>query len=685
MNRATRASFALAVLLAAGPAWAKGAKPVPPPRAPNPALPPGCERLADGRDSALSHDGRRLAFARWGPSGEVDYRGDDIPASKVYVRDLAAKKEARVPGVRGVPVAWTTAGGLALSSGVVVDPTTGKRIEATAALPAGVRADSIAWTRDGTRLAYVPVRDDKALLRDGHAALAHITEIDGSGKERAFEFGEGLSPGEQSMLAWSADDKRLAFNAIFFRRGSVPPRLAGYLDLTAEPAETIVDEIPMTNGIPGLHAARAPMLPHAGTTGPTIGDDVWDSKASLLAFVTGGGDGDADIWIYDVETEQRRRQTSDGATKWSPAVDDAGRRVAFLTGVVPSMPMRGRLTLAPELLEIANARLCVVDLLTGAIAAHAIPGGPAYPGRVRWAPDDARVIYEIHGGAAQGTYAQTVAPVGPAPAGMTRPRDVGISSEDEVLAGLRSPSAQRVEVAAERAASEWSPRLRDGLREALSRWADAEDYRPATAILRVLEGARALEALPEIRAALGSKAELTVLRAIDAVVSLDGRVALADLDALRAKGPTTRARSGAAVAMAALGDERGWPDVETAAKSKDADVRGAVARSLRTVRLAKSVDLLLTLVSDEARLYTTHGGDIVVGDHAVESLLVLTGTFHRLDAQAWSAWWQSEAKGVLPESPETAEARAAFDAWMDEREAAHQEKMRKALEPFVPK
>ncbi len=52
----------------------------------------------------------------------------------------------------------------------------------------------------------------------------------------------------------------------------------------------------------------------------------------------------------------------------------------------------------------------------------------------------------------------------------------------------------------------------------------------------------------------------------------------------------------------------------------------------------------------------------------------------------WTAWWTTEAKRVVPPSPDTTEARAAYDAWMDEREEAHQKKMRESLPPgFRPK
>lgn len=170
------------------------------------------------------------------------------------------------------------------------------------------------------------------------------------------------------------------------------------------------------------------------------------------------------------------------------------------------------------------------------------------------------------------------------------------------------------------------------------------------------------------------------------LVALGAKEALADLDAVRTGRPEPQLRVHAAAALWAFGDARGWPDFEAAAKHKDADARAAAATALAGVRDPRAVDLLLVLLKDDGFLFTSHGGDQVVGDEAAGALLTLTGVFFRRDAAKWTAWWTDEAKRVVPTSPDTTEARAAFDAWMDEREEAHQKKMRESLPPgFRPK
>jgi Tol biopolymer transport system component len=407
------AAFALvasAIFSLDAPALAKGQKPAP---ARAVKLPAGCERLADGRNYALSHDGARLAFARWVPDPkDVDYHAEPIPKSTVWVRTIAAKKDAKVSGAVGVPVAWTTAGGLCLTSGVVVDPASGKPVAGTAVMPKGAKAEAIAWTRDGTRLVYAA--DWTADMTPPVGVPQVVTEVDAKGTSRPLDFGDKVYPGEGGTFSWTKDGKRVAFNIPFFEMGQVPPRRTGYYELSAEPAIVQVAEIAQDNGIPGMQDARRPMRPHLGTTGPVLGPCVWDDAGAHLVYVGGEAKGEADVWIYDTATQESARKTTDRATKWSPAIDAAGRRVAFLMGKVEDWSVLSprQMTLNPKNLRIADAKLRVLDVVTGEAKDFVVPGEPAYPGNVTWSPDGARVLYEIHGGDAEGIYAQTV----PAPA-----------------------------------------------------------------------------------------------------------------------------------------------------------------------------------------------------------------------------------------------------------------------------
>lgn len=681
---------AIVTVLAVGApsATAKGTKPAPPPApAPAPAppktLPAGCERLTDGRDHALSLDGKLLAFAKWTLDGsKPDYHGEAIPKPTVFVRTLATKQEAKLAGATGVPVGWTTQGWLCLSTGKVIDPATGKVPPGAAVLPSDVDAEALAWTADGSRVAYAA--DWTANLTPPAGVPQVLAEVDNLGTVRLFDFGDKVYPGEGGTLAWSADGKRLAFNLPFFWYGHVPPRRTGFVDVTGDPKLVAVAEISQDNGLPGMQEARRPMRPHKGTTGPVLGRHVWNRDGTLLAFVDGGGGGNADVYLFDARTEERLRQTSDGVTKWSPAIDPAGRRVAYLTGKVESFAVLSprQLTLNPTTLRILDAQLCVLDVVDGTLKTYPIPGDPAYPGNLAWTPDGARVLYEIHGGNAAGTYAQTV----PAPAALpdgkpATPRSLVVTPESEAAAALRSGDVRRVRTVCEKREVSLEGIVLAAVREVLPKWAVAEDDRAAYALLRWIQEAGAREALPEIRGALKSPRWTIARAAVRTLVAFDAKETLPELDAVRTGRAEPQLKVAAAAALWSFGDPRGWADFEAVAKHKEADARAAVCVELKAVRDPRAVDLLLVLLKDDGFLYTTTGGDNVVGDRAAETLLELTGVFFRRDATKWTAWWTDEAKRVVPEAPDTSEARAAFDAWFAEREAAHQEKMRKGLPP----
>lgn len=422
-------------LVGASAAWGKGGAPAPKPKPPAKLkLPAGCELLTEGRNYALSLDGKSLAFARWSPDpGNLDYHAQPIPKSQVFVRTLATKKDVEVKGAKGWPIGWTTAGGLCLSTGTVVDLATGKTVPGTAvmpvpaptakpvagvaSLPAGIAVDALAWTRDGSRLAYACDWTD-AQFPTQSGVPQYLCEVDAAGTVRLFDFGDKVESREGGTLAWSADGRCLAFDIPFFHTGQVPPRRIGYVETGAEPKLHGIAEFNQKNGVPGHHEARRAMRPHAGTTGPVLGACVWDATAAHLVYVTGTGDGKADVQLWDVAAGTSRALTKDGATKWSPAIDAEGRRVAFLTGKVDWPEDAHVMTLFPALTKIDDATLRVLDVLTGIAKDYPVPGEPAYPGNVAWSPDGTRILYEIHTGGAEGIYAQTVpaAPAPPAPA-----------------------------------------------------------------------------------------------------------------------------------------------------------------------------------------------------------------------------------------------------------------------------
>lgn len=421
MHVALRLAPALLLCLAASSAaWAKGSGTKPKP-APKPKLPAGLSLWADGRNYALSRDGKLLAYARWTPDPKnVDYHAQPIPKVQVFVRTLATKKDVEVRGAKGAPVGWTNAGGLGLTTGQVVDPATGKPVPGTATMPAGTPVEALAWTRDGTRLVYAP--DWTATIPPQAGIPQVLTEVDAAGKARPLDFGDKVYTGEGGTLAWSPDGKLVAYDIPFFEMGQVPPRRVGFIDTGAQPKIKDVAEFSQDNGIPGHQETRRPMRPHPGTTGPILGPCVWDDASTLLVYVSATGGGKADLHLWDVAAGSSRAITKDGATKWSPAMAPSGKHVAFLTGKVEVWPEdtnQHTATLFPPLPKVDGATLRVLDIAGGTTTDYAVPGEPAYPGNVTWSPDGTTVLYEIHTGNAEGVYAQVVAtaPAAPAPGG----------------------------------------------------------------------------------------------------------------------------------------------------------------------------------------------------------------------------------------------------------------------------
>jgi hypothetical protein len=606
-----------------------------------PSLPPGCERWIEVGDVALSLDDKRLAFVRWETNpDDVDYRGNPIPRPRVFVRTLATKRDVPVPDARGVPVGWTATGGLSLSSGEIVDPGTGKRVPGTAVVPEGIPIVALAWTRDGKRLAFVA--NASATWPPDERVPKVPTLVEVGKPPRQLDFGNNVYARAAAALSWSPDGKHVAFDMAFFVNGQVPPRRVGVISVEG-PGQKIVGEMPLGNGIPGFGTA-------------------WDGRGDRFAYVRGDGDGNADLYLADADGTKVWRQTTDGATKWSPAPDPSGRRVAFLTGRVVDSGVEAR-------------RIRVLDVLTGDTSEFELPGSSEMPSSLAWTADGTRVFYELHGGDARGTFAQTIPAPKPAPPGATI-RNVAVKPLDEFAGALRSGKPQRIETACENADSDWDDARLTVLREVFPAWIDADTYGPARAILSILGAHGAGVAVPEVRKALGSKHDLVVREAIGVLQSWRATETIPDLDAIRTKHRSAETRVRAAGAMVVLGDERGWPDLESAAKDPEPMVRSQLCYSLGDIGAARSVEILLPLVADDGFLYTTIGGDQCVGDHAVRALVRLTGKFFRRDSAKWTSWWKNEAHAKLPEQVDTAEAFKSYEAWMQEREEEHQRKMR---------
>ncbi len=307
-----------------------------------------------------------------------------------------------------------------------------------------------------------------------------------------------------------------------------------------------------------------------------------------IAWIEGQGRKEADAYVADVASGAVYRVTVDGETKWSPALDPTGRRLAFLTA---------DMTAYDNL--VTRRRLRVLDLATGVAKDLPLPGTDGVPGTLGWSPDGRQLVYELRGGSIGGVYAQVVppAPDGPADA---RPVTPEPKPQARTVAWLASPDADRVAAAIVRADEAWDAAYVGPVRAALARWMKT-DHGVVRAGLILLGSKGVKEAVPEFLLALGTKRGSTQRLAVQWLARLGARQVVPDLDKLRA-GSTFELRVAAAGAMVELGDARGWETLRKAAEHEEVAARLDVCAALWRIREPAAVDLLVPWVGDTRKV-----------------------------------------------------------------------------------
>lgn len=661
------AALALACV-APGSAVAGGGKPGAKPPAPGAAqpvagLPAGCVRLVDGRHPTLSPDGTKLAFGRMTfDAKQVDEAGAPVPIPELWVRDLVAKKEWKLPVVSS-PDGWTAAGALLVRAGYGVDPVRGERAADVAAVPASVGFQRPAWTRDGRRVLVVP----RATPEEPTA----LALIDAAGASVPLAGTVGLRTDQAVVVAWSPDATKVYVNALFAKDGQPTVRRVGLVDV-ASGEMRVLAEMPEWIDIPGHYGTDSVItIPGYGSsryqpgyeaegrvrrnewkrpTGPRYGPDVWDAAGRRVTWIEGQGRKEADAYVADVESGAVYRVTVDGETKWSPALDPTGRRLAFLTA---------DMTAYDNL--VTRRRLRVLDLATGVAKDLPVPGTDGVPGTLGWTPDGKQLLYELRGGTIGGVYAQTVPPAAEGPAD-AKPRTPELRPKERTVAWLASPDADRVAAAIVRADDAWDPAFVGPVRAALVRWMKT-DHDVVRAGLVLLGSKGVKEAVPEFVLALGTNRGSTQRLAVQWLARLGAKQVVPELDKLRS-GSTFELRVAVAGAMVELGDPRGWDTLRTAAREEAVAARLDVCAALWRIHDPVSVDLLIPWVGDARKLDTWRSaGRDTLGAAAQLALTALTGESLGGDPAAWKAWWNDTAKRTLPAEPPSApaETRYLFD------------------------
>lgn len=112
-----------------------------------------------------------------------------------------------------------------------------------------------------------------------------------------------------------------------------------------------------------------------------------DGRAIVFSAMQGGL---LDLWLYDLQTAERRRLTNDAFAELHPQVSPDGRTVAFTTD---------RFTTKLDDLDFGNYRIGLLDLATGKV--REVPGYPnARNSNPQWSPDGRTLFFlsDVMGG-----------------------------------------------------------------------------------------------------------------------------------------------------------------------------------------------------------------------------------------------------------------------------------------------
>jgi hypothetical protein len=567
------------------------------------------------------------------------------------------------------PVGWVGAT-LLLDSGRAVELGSWKQVATVPSVPDGVNSAVAAWSRDGGRIAWVPespVGPTSVVMtyRDQRVP----TELAGT---------KGIRTDQWIGLAWSPNGRVLHVNALFQFGSAIPVRRIGFIDV-ATGVLTEQMSMPDWAGIPGLHDRRPmPYDPRRSNSTfkfesrrpdePRHGRRVWSDDGALVVWLAGNGWTETDAYVTEMATGLWKRVTIDGYVKWSPTIDPGGRRVAFFIadGVSPDgTPWRSGIR--------------VVDLLSSATTDVPLAnGGIGIASSLAFSADGKTLQYDVRGGGRDGTFVQSVPVPDGAPKGAVI-RSLALSQRQRVVDWLLSADPDRVHVAIHRAADAWAAEYVSPLMKAFRTWIDRDDDLVVMCLLRLLASRRVTEAVSQLRAALprklvpkpapkvppgliglgGGSGEAPMspiaksgytTQLLWTLLSLGGLEAGDELDRIRRTTKLASLATEAGLYLVLAGDERGWPSVKDAAARPDYQYRWAVCVGLAETRHARSVDILIPLVSDPTRRSADAGNleGESIGMLAQHALRMLTGQSLGDDSAQWTAWWRDEAHGVLP-------------------------------------
>jgi hypothetical protein len=381
------------------------------------------------------------------------------------------------------------------------------------------------------------------------------------------------------------------------------------------------------------------------------GRTVWGARGARFVTLLDRGDWKPLVLVASADGVATDLVSDDRSSKWSPAIEPNGRRVAYFASSIAWT--RGQ-AFPPTIRIVDRLSPTVIDLPLGADGLK--------PNGLSWTPDGSRLLYELIADTAKaGIYAQTVPSPSPA---------VGSPRPCPPLATLIAEAFESDEVsvlgwAVDRARESWTAELGPSVERALHRWAGRGDYESKDERSRLLDLVRAKvlrAALPDVL--LAANATDTGFAAIETVSEWLGEDAPAALDPFRTTAADAGLRAMAAAEMVRRGDPRGW---ETLAKFPKGE--SSALWILARVDDPRAIDLLIECLPSVERVASGNMfGTPEVGDLAELMLARRTGKTFDRDQVKWTAWWNDEAKRVRPDVPERNPAVDAFYAGSRERE-----------------
>ena len=615
---------------------------------------PGTAETKDGCTPFLSPSGRRMSFIRYviDPQRQ-DLRGNTVPRADVWVRDLNDGSEEQV-ALDTSSIGWLTEAILKMSDGRLFDMETKKVPPDTSQLPNKLLARNVQWSPNGKSLVYVPDSNfDRFNNQSKTGTERKLFLIDGSRDPKPLDLGAIIDTDANGFLSWSPDGKFIAFHLLFFRDGDVPLRRIGVVDV-ASGKTRFAGEGAYCHYNWGLRFSEQSL------SAPSP----WDTKSERFLFVTGKGDGDADLYVSKADGSGTIRLTNDGCCKWSPAFDPSGRRAAFCAADWGGMDG-----------SLRNCCIRVLDLITGE-ELKTIPDSEGRCDSLTWTPDGSTLVYDwIKGGSSQ-IHESRIALAKPVQANSTVTSKFQRSEVQETLSALASDKSAIVQWGAERAGKLKGPEIVRALRTVLKKSIASPATFPFREILDALQELDARETAPDVIEAFGSSDESLRCRAISLISYWKDSRAIEPLKAIVAAKPDASTAVYAAAALARMAQNDAWPHLQRLATNGSKSVRGLVASNLSGVPDPRSVDILIGLVEDKEVMYTDYTGEIEVGENAELSLATLTGeTFDRRYAR-WKEWWKRQ-HGQMPKLSDPNRALERLKTSIEKRAEKRQQQFKK--------